>query len=116
MLTMGKFLCALHPDKRRDWAKSMARVLRPGGLLICLEFPLYKDPTFAGPPWGLKGVHWNVLSLGHSGVITGPVGEDGKEVDAEDGGGDFRRVLYSKPGRSYEVAKGTDRLSVYERK
>lgn len=95
----------------------MARVLKPGGLLICLEFPMYKDPQAPGPPWGLKGVHWDVLSLGGSGVITGEVGDDGKEkaVTVPEQG-DFRRVLYIKPARSYEVAKGTDMVSVYERK
>lgn len=95
----------------------MARVLKPGGLLICLEFPLYKDPKLPGPPWGLKGVHWNLLAQGGNGVITGAVGDDGKEIDASEAeSGEFRRIAYVKPARSYEVAKGTDMLSVYERK
>lgn len=95
----------------------MARVLKPNGLLICLEFPMYKDPQLPGPPWGLKGVHWNVLSQGGDGVITGEVGDDGKEK-AADGtdAGEFCRILYIKPARSYEVAKGTDMVSVYKRK
>lgn len=95
----------------------MARVLKPNGLLICLEFPTYKDPQLPGPPWGLKGVHWNLLALGGTGIITGEVGDDGKEkgVDGSEAG-NFWRVLYVKPERSYEVAKGTDMLSVYERK
>ncbi|KAL5383092.1 hypothetical protein DPSP01_006072 [Paraphaeosphaeria sporulosa] len=37
------FLCALHPSMRRPWANRMAELLTPGGLLICLEFPLWKD-------------------------------------------------------------------------
>lgn len=114
---LGQFLCALHPEQRKKWAASMARVTKSGGLLICLEFPLYKDPKLQGPPWGLKGVHWNLLAEGGDGVITGEVGEDGKErkVDSSEIG-DFRRVLYVKPARSYEVAKGTDMVSVYARK
>lgn len=95
----------------------MARVLKRDALLVCLEFPLYKDPQVPGPPWGLKGVHWNLLSLGGQGQVSGEVDEYGKEkgenVAAE---GDFRRVFYVKPGRSYEVSKGTDMLSVYLRK
>jgi hypothetical protein len=95
----------------------MARVTKPGGLLICLEFPLYKDPKLPGPPWGLKGVHWNLLAEGGDGIITEEVGDDGKERKlASSEIGDFRRVLYVKPARSYEVAKGTDMVSVYARK
>ncbi|KAJ5579967.1 uncharacterized protein N7459_005952 [Penicillium hispanicum] len=111
------FLCALHPEQRKSWAKSMARAVKPGGLLICLEFPMYKSPRLPGPPWGLKGVHWNLLSQGLDGVVVGDVGDDGKEKDAEEReDGEFRRILYMKPARSYEVAKGTDMLSVYTRK
>ncbi|OKP00315.1 hypothetical protein PENSUB_7772 [Penicillium subrubescens] len=111
------FLCALHPEQRRQWSASMARVTKPGGLLVCLEFPLYKDPKLPGPPWGLKGVHWNLLAEGGDGIITGEVGEGGKERKvASSEVGDFRRVLYVKPARSYEVAKGTDMVSVYVHK
>ncbi|CEJ55414.1 hypothetical protein PMG11_01675 [Penicillium brasilianum] len=111
------FLCAMHPKQRKKWAASIARVTKSGGLLICLEFPLYKDPKLPGPPWGLKGVHWNLLAEGGDGVITGEVGEDGKEKkNASSEIGDFRRSLYVKPARSYEVAKGTDMVSVYARK
>lgn len=34
------FLCALHPDMRRDWAPAWGRLLRPGGLLLTLIFPV----------------------------------------------------------------------------
>lgn len=95
----------------------MARIVKPGGLLICLEFPLYKDPSLPGPPWGLKGVHWNLLSQGSDGVVRGNVGEDGKEeATKEYENGAFRRILYIKPARSYEAGKGTDMLSVNQRK
>lgn len=95
----------------------MARILKPGGLLICLEFPLYKDPKLPGPPWGLKGVHWNLLSQGGDGVVSGEVGDEGKEKNvSRSERGNFRRELYVKPARSYDVAKGTDMISVYSRK
>ncbi|CAL5869480.1 uncharacterized protein PFLUO_LOCUS3709 [Penicillium psychrofluorescens] len=113
------FLCALHPTQRTQWAASMARILKRDGhgVLICLEFPLYKDPQLPGPPWGLKGVHWDLLALGGDGQVFGVVGEDGKEKCANGAEeGSFRRVLYTKPARSYEVARGTDMLSVYARK
>ncbi|KAL5343823.1 S-adenosyl-L-methionine-dependent methyltransferase [Aspergillus crustosus] len=92
------FLCALHPGLRPQWAKRMAELLRPGGLLICLEFPMYKDPALPGPPWGLNGVHWEILAGGDSGK------------------GEFTREVYYQPERTFEVGKGTDMISVYRRK
>ncbi|KAL2843194.1 S-adenosyl-L-methionine-dependent methyltransferase [Aspergillus pseudodeflectus] len=92
------FLCALHPSLRGRWAERMKGLLRPGGLLVCLEFPMYKDPGLPGPPWGVNGVHWELLAGGDSGT------------------GAFTRKLYVQPERTYEVGKGTDMISVYERK
>lgn len=43
-------MCALHPDMRADWAASWARLLKSGGLLKTLIFPV--DPERqTGPPW-----------------------------------------------------------------
>ncbi|KAL4861403.1 hypothetical protein BDV12DRAFT_191106 [Aspergillus spectabilis] len=92
------FLCALHPSQRPRWAERMAELLKPGGLLVCLEFPMYKDPALPGPPWGLNGVHWEILAGGES------------------GDGMFTREVYLQPERTFEVGKGTDMISVYRRK
>ncbi|OCK74852.1 hypothetical protein K432DRAFT_468068 [Lepidopterella palustris CBS 459.81] len=62
------FLCAMHPNMRRLWEKRMAELLKPGGLLICLEFPLWKDLKSPGPLWGLKGVYWDFLAHGGDGA------------------------------------------------
>ncbi|KAL4958543.1 thiol methyltransferase [Aspergillus filifer] len=94
------FLCALHPNRRQGWAERMAELLRPGGLLVCLEFPMYKDSEAPGPPWGVNGVHLELLAGGK---------EDG-------GDGKFTRKVYYKPERTYKVGEGTDMISVYERK
>ncbi|KAH7119371.1 S-adenosyl-L-methionine-dependent methyltransferase [Dactylonectria estremocensis] len=101
------FLCALHPSLRQAWARRMHELLSPGGVLICLEFPLYKELTLLGPPWGLKGVYWNLLVVGGDGIIDKP-GEE--EANTE---GPFQRVLYFKPPISYESGKGTDMVSVW---
>ncbi|PTB39388.1 hypothetical protein M441DRAFT_144702 [Trichoderma asperellum CBS 433.97] len=101
------FLCALHPSMRQGWARRMHELLAPDGVLICLEFPLWKDLTLPGPPWGLKGVYWNLLAMGGNGIINQP-GEE--EIDKE---GPFRRLLYFKPQRSYENGRGTDMVSVW---
>ncbi|KAJ5358067.1 hypothetical protein N7541_005225 [Penicillium brevicompactum] len=104
------FLCALHPTMRAQWASRMADLLIPGGLLVCLEFPLFKDPGFPGPPWPLQGVYWNLLSEGGDGIVHPP------RPNQQVGPGSFERKWYIKPGRSYESGKGTDMLSIYARK
>lgn len=74
---------------------------------------MYKDPKLPGPPWGLNGVHWNLLSRGGDGLVT----SDGDEAENEKlSEGQFTRKLYIKPERTYEMGKGTDMLSVYVRK
>ncbi|KAL4892097.1 S-adenosyl-L-methionine-dependent methyltransferase [Aspergillus ambiguus] len=105
------FLCALHPSMRRNWAARMASLLRTGGVLVCLEFPMYKDPSLPGPPWGINGVHWDLLSQGGDGMITGKTGHS-----KHDSQGLFIRKLYIRPRRTYEMGKGTDMLSIYARK
>ncbi|KAL3488602.1 S-adenosyl-L-methionine-dependent methyltransferase [Aspergillus germanicus] len=92
------FLCALHSSMRGRWAERMEGLLKPGGLLVCLEFPMYKDTGLPGPPWGVNGVHWELLA------------------DGDSGAGSFTRKVYVRPKRTYEVGKGTDMISVYERK
>lgn len=99
------FLCALHPSLRVKWVASMANLVTPGGLLICLEFPLYKDRSLAGPPWGLAGVHYNLLQEGGDGIDLSSKGE-----------GKFIRILRFKPERTYEQGEGTDHISVYVRR
>ncbi|KAK5993985.1 putative thiol methyltransferase 2 [Cladobotryum mycophilum] len=58
------FLCALLPEMRQDWARRMSQLLNPNGVLICLEFPLFRDLNELGPPWGLRGVYWDLLAKG----------------------------------------------------
>eukprot|EP00878_Enallax_costatus_P022107 GHUV01023442.1.p1 GENE.GHUV01023442.1~~GHUV01023442.1.p1 ORF type:complete len:180 (+),score=39.00 GHUV01023442.1:431-970(+) len=44
------FLCALHPDMRKDWASAWSRLIAPGGELVTLIFPV--GPGWIGnPPW-----------------------------------------------------------------
>ncbi|PKY00968.1 thiopurine S-methyltransferase family protein [Aspergillus campestris IBT 28561] len=92
------FLCALHPTRRAAWAERMMSLLNPRGVLVCLEFPMYKDPSLPGPPWGVKGVYWDLLS---SRGITGS--------------GECTRLLYIQPQRTHEIGMGTDMISVYAR-
>lgn len=105
-----QFLCALHPTMRAQWASRMADLLVPEGLLICLEFPLYKDLSLPGPPWPLRGVYWNLLSEGGDEIVHSSMPEQNAKK------GKFERKWYIKPERSYESGKGTDMLSIYARK
>lgn len=90
----------------------MVDLLSPTGMLVCLEFPLYKNPTLTGPPWGLNGVYWNLLVEGGTGIVS----EDG--VGAGNGlrEGQFSRLLHIKPARSYEYGRGMDMLGIYVKK
>ncbi|KAL4767539.1 S-adenosyl-L-methionine-dependent methyltransferase [Aspergillus nidulans var. acristatus] len=106
------FLCALHPSMRPSWASRMADLLSPNGMLVCLEFPLYKDPKLPGPPWGLNGVYWNLLVQGGTGIVA-ENDEDECDGMAE---GQFHRLLHIKPARSYENGRGTDMIGVYVKK
>lgn len=44
------FLCALHPTMRGDWARTWGKLIKPGGCLVTLEFPIRPDDK-TGPPW-----------------------------------------------------------------
>ncbi|KAH0612165.1 uncharacterized protein H6S33_010217 [Morchella sextelata] len=88
------FLCALHPTLRSKWAARMAELIAPQhGLLICLEFPLYKPPETGGPPWGLTSKIYDELL-----------------------GDNFKKALFYKPERTHKVGQGSDYVSVWRRK
>lgn len=45
-----RFMCALHPSLRNDWARTWTKVMKSGGYLIALEYPIRPDDK-TGPPW-----------------------------------------------------------------
>ncbi|BGP38587.1 hypothetical protein JCM10450v2_002536 [Rhodotorula kratochvilovae] len=47
------FFCALPPSWRAKWGARYGEVVRPGGLLICLAFPLDGDRE-GGPPYSVS--------------------------------------------------------------
>ncbi|KAK6513461.1 hypothetical protein TWF281_005086 [Arthrobotrys megalospora] len=89
------FLCALDPSQglRELWAKRMAELVSGGGVLICLEFPLYKDLELPGPPWPLREEIYKGL-LENVGFV---------------------REMYVKPRRYLESGEGSDMVSVWRR-
>ena len=48
------FYCAIDPGLRTAYRDQMARLLKPGGLLFGLFFPLNKPLEAGGPPFGVK--------------------------------------------------------------
>ena len=44
--------CAIHPNRRKEYEILVRTILKPGGKLIGLWFPLDKSPEEGGPPWG----------------------------------------------------------------
>lgn len=83
-LTGGRFLCALHPGMRAGWAPAWARLLKPGGELITLMFPLPPAPGTAaetaggggvgetkeeGPPWPLTPQLYRELLLPNGALL-----------------------------------------------
>ncbi|KAI1523245.1 thiol methyltransferase [Pyrenophora tritici-repentis] len=106
------FLCALLPEMRKGWAERMKSLLSPSGVLVCLEFPMWKPLKAQGPPWGLKGVHWNLLADGADGLFdkSGNLIANGQEQ------GVFERVVYWKPPESFEQSRGEDMISVWKLK
>jgi NAD(P)-dependent dehydrogenase (short-subunit alcohol dehydrogenase family) len=48
------FFCAIDPSQRADYGAMANRILVPGGRLAAIVFPVGKDPTTGGPPWGIS--------------------------------------------------------------
>lgn len=46
--------CAIHPDRRQEYEQVVHQIVKPGGWLIGLWFPLDKNIDEGGPPWGVS--------------------------------------------------------------
>ena len=94
------FLCAIDPDMRADWADAMQRLIRPGGLLATLLFPVdIDDPSpsveaDSGPPYRLHP-EWVERDL------LAPRG--------------FKQILCTEPPASHEGREGKEWLALWRR-
>ncbi len=79
------FFCAIPPEKRPLWGRTVRRVLREGGVLGALVFPVGKDIAEGGPPFG--------MSVDNLLEVLGPgahlVSDDPLSKPARDGGERF---------------------------
>jgi hypothetical protein len=57
-----RFLCALPPSLRSDWARKMTDLAAPNGTLITLQLPLDGPERTSGPPYSLwDGLYHDLL-------------------------------------------------------
>ncbi|KAK4047039.1 Proteasome subunit alpha type-2 [Microbotryomycetes sp. JL221] len=86
------FFCAIPHSLRPKWAQRYADVIRQGGLLITLEFPIDGDRP-GGPPFSVsEEAYEQVLSP------------------------NFDKVYSAKPGQSAEGHEGREMIVVWKRK
>ncbi|KAF2163724.1 hypothetical protein M409DRAFT_25910 [Zasmidium cellare ATCC 36951] len=109
------FLCALPPELRQDWTKRMSELLAPDGKLVCLEWPLGKDPKEGGPPHGLTSSLYEALfsrpgekvRYNESGVV-----EPDQGIEKNDDS--LVRVAHYRPERTHEAGKTSDYISIWK--
>lgn len=73
---------------------------------------MWKPLNEPGPPWGLNGVHANLLSDGADGLVN----ECGELIGTGNGRGNLERILYWSPPESFEQSRGQDKISVWRLK
>lgn len=114
------FFCALPPVLRHRWAASVQRLLKPGGHLVCVEFPLTKPIDAGGPPWALRE---NIYSLHlkypgielaydeHYNLLEEKSEEVGKLHSKAPG---LVRVDRWKAEKTHDIGKGKDWVSIWQ--
>lgn len=108
------FLCALPPKLRPRWAKRMTQLLGPHGKLICLEWPLGKDPKQGGPPFGVTAELFpELLSRPGEEVKYDEAGVVVHHQDGEKSADALLRMERFLPRRTHESTKGNDHVSIW---
>lgn len=109
------FLCALPPAWRPRWSKRMAELVKKDGHLVCLEFPLHKDPKTSGPPHGLSSqLYVELLSRPGAEVQYNSDGYVKPSQSEPVSNNALHRVAHWKPERTHDVGQGHDRVSIWQ--
>jgi hypothetical protein len=96
----------------------MSQLLAKEGRLLCLEFPLYKDPKTQGPPFGLSEVAY-VAHLSRPGEKLPymedlyPEGTVEEHVRHREDTA-LERLDRWKAERTHKIGEGTDHVSVWK--
>jgi len=87
----SRFFVAIPPALRMDWGKQMAKLIKPGGHLITVVYPI--DPYVeTGPPYYVRQDHY-----------------------VEPLGNDFSKILDKVPEESSENHKDREHLIIWKR-
>ena len=89
---LGRFFVAIPPSKRADWGHQMNALIKPGGFLITLIYPL-DSPKEYGPPFYVQLEHY-VEHLG---------------------GQNWEKMIDKVPEVSSEAHTGRERLVVWKK-
>lgn len=112
------FLCALPPELRPAWARRMSELLAEDGSLVCLEWPLQKDPKQGGPPHGLTSrLYVELLKSPGDDVqydANGFVVDTGHVKDRPDTM--LERRSHYEPLVTHEATQGQDSISIWKHK
>ncbi|PCH41416.1 S-adenosyl-L-methionine-dependent methyltransferase [Wolfiporia cocos MD-104 SS10] len=87
------FFVAIPPTRRPEWGRQMTKIVKSGGYLITLLFPIINQPENVGPPFYAR-----------------------EESYAAVLGADWENVLDEIPENSIESHKGVEQLIVWKRK
>ncbi|KAK2463815.1 hypothetical protein APHAL10511_004120 [Amanita phalloides] len=52
------FFVAIHPSERSEWGRQMGALVKQGGYLIAIAFPMEPETNF-GPPWYIRPDHYD---------------------------------------------------------
>ncbi|KAL0949592.1 hypothetical protein HGRIS_009640 [Hohenbuehelia grisea] len=85
------FFVAIPPARRNEWGQRIQALIKPGGYLITLVYPI-DPPTEKGPPFFVRPEHY-----------IEPLGEG------------WQKVLDKVPSQSLETHIGRERLVVWKR-
>ena len=57
-LFIFSFFVAIHPTTRKDWGTQMAKLIKPGGYLVTVIYPIIAQVDF-GPPYFVRPDHYD---------------------------------------------------------
>ncbi|KAG5637615.1 hypothetical protein H0H81_003949 [Sphagnurus paluster] len=93
LIYLSSFFVAIPPTQRPAWARQMAALVKPGGFLVTLVYPI-DPPTELGPPYFVRVEHHEALWADK---------------------GEFVKVYDEVPANSSESHVGRERIVVWKR-